>query len=394
MRCAISPCIWKEYSLIRPKTLLPGQKIRALIVDDSVVIRRLVTHALESDSELEVAGVAAHGGIALQRIPQVNPDVVTLDIEMPEMDGLETLRHIRRLYPDLRVVMFSTLTERGGQHTLEALSLGADDYVTKASNEGSLDRSLARLRDELIPKVKQFFIRPGTVHGHSTSPLRTATEPVRPASAPVAPTHGHAANATASAKPTPLAPIETLRALTIGVSTGGPNALGQILPTIPAQFPLPILVVQHMPALFTRLLAERLNQTCAVTALEAVHGTLAQPGHIYIAPGNFHLRTEMQGQHLRLLLDDGPPLNSCRPAVDALWFSLAESCGAHVRALILTGMGQDGLRGASALKAAGANVIAQDEASSVVWGMPGAIVHAGLADAVLPLDRIPETAWR
>lgn len=196
------------------KVLLPGQKIRALVVDDSVVIRRLVSHALEADPGIEVVGVAAHGGIALQRIPQLNPDVVTLDVEMPEMDGLEALRHIKRDYPDLRVVMFSTLTERGGLTTLEALSLGADDYVTKASNEGSLDRSMARLREELIPKLRQFFQPPAP-------PLPPPPPPPRAAS------------------PRPAAPVfvQRSRVLTIGVSTGGPNALGQLLPALPADFP-------------------------------------------------------------------------------------------------------------------------------------------------------------
>lgn len=358
------------------QTLLPGQKIRALVVDDSVVIRRLVTHALESDPEIEVAGVAAHGGIALQRIPQVNPDVVTLDIEMPEMDGLETLRQIRRHYPDLRVVMFSTLTERGGLHTLEALSLGADDYVTKASNEGSLDRSLARLRDELIPKIKQFF------HRASARPSVAAPASRPPDAHPAAPLP----------PVLPTAPHES-RILTIGVSTGGPNALGQILPTIPAGFPLPVLVVQHMPPLFTTMLAERLNTTCALQAKEAADGDRIQPGHIYIAPGDFHMRVSTTGGNPRLRLDSGPPMNSCRPAVDALWLSLAEAYGSAVTALILTGMGQDGLRGATALRACGARILAQDEASSVVWGMPGAVVQAGLADAVLPLNQIGAVAW-
>ncbi|MCL4843281.1 MAG: chemotaxis response regulator protein-glutamate methylesterase [Bryobacteraceae bacterium] len=346
------------------KILLPGQKIRALVVDDSVVIRRLVSHALEADPGIEVVGVAAHGGIALQRIPQLNPDVVTLDVEMPEMDGLETLRYIRRDYPELRVVMFSTLTERGGLTTLEALSLGADDYVTKASNEGSLDRSMVRLREELIPKLRQFFQPPGPVPDHSA---RLLPRPPAPAFAPRS------------------------RILTIGVSTGGPNALGLLLPEIPAGFPLPVLVVQHMPPLFTRLLAERLNACCQLRVKEAECGELFTPGTIYVAPGDRHLRFSSTG---RAELDDGPPMNSCRPAVDALWLSLASVCAGAVTAVVLTGMGQDGLRGATALKAQGARIIAQDEASSVVWGMPGAVVHAGLADHVLPLDRIAEEIWQ
>jgi two-component system, chemotaxis family, protein-glutamate methylesterase/glutaminase len=357
-------------SVTSRKTLLPGQKIRALVVDDSVVIRRLVSHALEADPGIEVVGVAAHGGIALQRIPQLNPDVVTLDVEMPEMDGLETLRHIKRDYPDLRVVMFSTLTERGGLTTLEALSLGADDYVTKASNEGSLDRSMVRLREELIPKLRQFFQPPGP---------------------PPAPPPPSALSSPGLLRP--LVPVfgQRSRVLTIGVSTGGPNALGQLLPALPPDFPLPVLVVQHMPPLFTRLLAERLNTCCQLRVKEAEAGEIFARGTIYVAPGDRHLRFSPSG---RAELDDGPPLNSCRPAVDALWLSLASVCAGAVTAVVLTGMGQDGLRGATALKAQGARVIAQDEASSVVWGMPGAVVHAGLADHVLPLDRIAEALWQ
>jgi two-component system chemotaxis response regulator CheB len=215
---------------LRRRSLLPGERIRVLVVDDSVVIRRLVTHALEEDAEIQVVGSASNGAIALQRIPLLDPDVLTLDIEMPEMNGLETLRHLRRDYPDTRVIMFSTLTERGAAVTLEALTLGADDYVTKASNEGSLDRSIERLREELIPKIKQFFrppeltrceLTPGWVHlpaatvnGRGTTPLPLS-----------------------SAKP---------RVVVIGSSTGGPTALAAVLPQFPADFPLPVLVVQHM----------------------------------------------------------------------------------------------------------------------------------------------------
>lgn len=355
-----------------------------LVVDDSVVIRRLVTHALEEDPLVEVVGAAANGAIALQRIPQFNPDVLTLDIEMPEMDGLETLRHIRRDFPQLRVIMFSTLTERGAAVTLQALTLGADDYVAKASNEGSLDRSMARLREELIPKIKQFFHLPGqSGTAVRPEPGHTGAQAARMESAGV--------------RSTPFLQSMKLRpkVLAIGVSTGGPTALGEILPQLPAGFRLPVLVVQHMPPLFTRLLAERLNATCCLPVAEAVAGDPVEPGRILIAPGDFHLKVVSDGVRTHVCLDQSPPQNSCRPAVDALFSSVGEVYGGAAIAVILTGMGQDGLRGAEILKTRGASVLAQDEASSVVWGMPGAVVNAGLADRVLPLDQVvPEILLR
>jgi len=355
---------------VNKRLLQPGERIRVLVVDDSVVIRRLVTHALEQDPLLEVVGVASNGAIALQKIPQLNPDVLTLDIEMPEMNGLETLRRVRREHPQVRNIMFSTLTDRGAATTLEALTLGADDYVAKASNEGSLDRSMARLQEELIPKIKQFF--------HIASPTRVAA--AMPA--------WQCATDQSIQKPRP-------KVIAIGVSTGGPTALGMILPLIPAGFPLPVLVVQHMPPMFTKLLAERLHSSCKLPVREASEGEPVEAGTILIARGDFHMRVAAKSGAARVCLDQSPPQNSCRPAVDALFTSIGEVYGGAAIAVILTGMGQDGLRGAGVLKAQGATVLVQDEASSVVWGMPGAVANAGLADSVLPLDRVvPEILRR
>jgi two-component system chemotaxis response regulator CheB len=274
--------------------------------------------------------------------------------------------------------MFSTLTERGAAITLEALTLGASDYVTKASNEGSLDRSLARLREDLVPKIKQFFILPGR--------SRVAVRPGL-AQVPVAPLwRSKAVLQSANEQP---------RVVVIGVSTGGPTALGTILPQLPAEFPLPILIVQHMPPLFTRLLAERLCASCRLAVKEASQGDEVAAGTILIAPGDFHMKVAGNGGGTRVCLDQSPPQNSCRPAVDALFSSIGMAYGGAVIAVILTGMGQDGLRGAEILKAQGASILAQDEASSVVWGMPGAVVNAGLADRVLPLDQVvPEIMRR
>ncbi len=364
---------------VNQRLLQPGERVRVMVVDDSVVIRRLVTQALEQDSMLEVVGTASNGAIGLQRIPQFNPDVITLDIEMPDMDGLEMLRRVRREYPKLRIIMFSTLTERGGAKTLEALTLGADDYVAKASNEGSLDRSMIRLREEMIPKIKQFFRQP--IEDRPATRHETSSIPVAPS----------------NRRNTPTSP--RLKAwpevVVIGVSTGGPTALGEILPKLPANFQLPILVVQHMPPLFTRLLAERLNSTCQLPVCEAHHGCTVEPGKIFIAPGDFHMKLARDKAAVRVCLDQSVRQNSCRPAVDALFVAAAEVYGGAALAVILTGMGQDGARGAEILKARGAAIVAQDEASSVVWGMPGAVVNAGLADRVLPLGEVvPEILRR
>ncbi len=365
--------------VVNKRMLQPGERIRVLVVDDSVVIRRLVTLALEEDAQIQVVGTAANGSIALQRIPQYSPDVLTLDIEMPEMDGLETLRHLRREYPHVRVIMFSTLTERGAAITLEALTLGASDYVPKVSNEGSLGRSMARLREDLVPKIKQFFILPGK--------SSVAARPER--------AQAYGAPPLWRSRVIPPGSNVQPKVVVIGVSTGGPTALGAILPQLPAEFPLPILVVQHMPPLFTRFLAERLCASCRLAVKEASQGDPVAPGTILIAPGNFHMKVTGHGGSARVCLDQSPPQNSCRPAVDALFSSIGLVYGGAVIAVILTGMGQDGLRGVEVLKTQGASILAQDEASSVVWGMPGAVVNAGLADCVLPLNRVvPEILRR
>ncbi len=359
------------------RSIRRGERIRVLVVDDSGVIRRLVTHAIEEDPSVEVVGSAANGAIALAKIPQVNPDAITLDIEMPEMDGLETLRRIRKQYPDVRVIMFSTLTERGAAATFDALALGADDYVAKAANVGSLNRSMASLRGELIPKIRQFFL--------------IARDP--------APSPGPE-RVTASARP----PVPELRpprarlipkAVAIGVSTGGPAALGRIIPELPADFPLPIFVVQHMPPIFTRSLADRLHANSRLPVEEASDRTEVEGGKVLIAPGGYHMHVRNSGKQTVVTLDQSPPENSCRPAVDVLFRSVEQAYGGSVISVILTGMGYDGLRGTELLRASGAYVIAQDEASSVVWGMPGAVAGAGLADVVVPLDQVvPEILRR
>ena len=334
--------------------------IRILVVDDSVVIRRLLSDTLSEDPALQVVGAASDGRIALAKIPLLKPDLITLDIEMPVMDGLETLAAVRKLYPKLPVIMFSTLTERGAAATLDALSLGASDYATKPSGTGSSEVALERIRVELISKIKALCGR---------------------ASLKLPPLHGTHAVLKARVR-------SDIEIVAIGTSTGGPNALAEVLPRIPNDFPVPIVVVQHMPPIFTRQLAERLAIRSAIPVEEGSAGVILSPGHAWIAPGNFHMKAMRAGLGWRLHLDQGPQENSCRPAVDVLFRSVALAYGAKVLGVVMTGMGADGVLGAQAIRDAGGDVIIQDEASSIIWGMPGLVHASGLADAAYPLDRL------
>lgn len=353
-------------------------KIRVLLVDDAIVVRRLLTDIIGEDPGMEVCGVAPNGRIALQKLPQLAPDLVVLDVEMPEMNGLETLRELRKQWPRLPVIMFSTLTERGAATTLEALSLGATDYITKPSNQAGILDAKQRVRDDLLPKIRLFT---GRAKGTAATPAPAAPAPGLPARA-VAPALGRLPVPVAKPRTAPPAAPEVLA---IGVSTGGPNALAELIPALPAGFPLPVLLVQHMPPLFTRFLAERLAAKAKLPVVEAKDGQPIEGGTVYIAPGDYHLVAERQGGRIVARLNQQPPENSCRPAVDPLFRSVVQVWGAHVLGVVLTGMGQDGCRGAEKVREAGGAVLAQDEASSVVWGMPGFVVQCGLADKVLPL---------
>ena len=339
-------------------------KIRVLVVDDSTVIRRLLTDSLSSDPLIEVVGTAAHGRIALAKIPQLNPDVITLDMEMPEMDGIETLVEIRKLYPKLPVVMFSTLTERGATATLDALAKGANDYVTKPANVGSVSVAMQRVREEMIPRLKSLC--PSAVAAGTAAPKRIV---------PRASANGKRA-------------LRRIDAVVIGSSTGGPNALQEIIPRLPADFPVPILAVQHMPPIFTRHLADRLNHLSQLTVTEANHGDPVHAGGVWIAPGDFHMKLARVGNEVQVHLDQGIPENSCRPAVDVLFRSAHSLYGGNLLAVVLTGMGQDGTRGCEPIQASGGQILIQDEASSVVWGMPAAVQRAGLETSIQPLSHI------
>jgi two-component system chemotaxis response regulator CheB len=343
--------------------------IRILIVDDSVVIRRLLSDTLSGDPALEVVATASDGRIALAKISLLKPDLITLDIEMPVMNGLEALVEIRKLYPKLPVIMFSTLTERGAAATLDALALGASDYATKPSNTGSPAVAIERIRTDLIRKIKALC---------GVAPLKLPPLPgFRPA------------------VKVRLCSDARIEIVAIGTSTGGPNALTALLPQLPADFPVPIVIVQHMPPLFTRLLAERLNTLARLEVQEGNAGQKLQRGQVWIAPGDHHMTVARMGTEFVLGINHDPQENSCRPAVDVLFRSVAQTYGANALAVVLTGMGADGTRGSADIREAGGEVIAQDEASSVVWGMPGNVVAANLADHIYPLGGIaPEVVRR
>lgn len=363
------------------------EKIRAMVCDDSVVIRRLVADVLAADPEIEVVGTAVNGKNALDKIPLLKPDVLTLDVEMPIMDGLQTLVQVRRTYKKLPIIMFSTLTERGAGATLDALERGASDYVCKPANVGSLSESMEAVRSQLIPKIKSLTGRaPIVPAGRSARPAFGAPPPgAHPGTQAVPPPPGSGGPLKAAA------PGNRVDVVAIGVSTGGPDALTTVITALSGNFPVPIVVTQHMPPVFTQLFAQRLNAKAKVEVKEAAAGDVLKPGHVYIAPGDWHMRFKQGGNGQVVTLDQGPQENYCRPAVDPMFRSVSELFGSHVLSLIMTGMGSDGHRGAEHIIRAGGSLVVQDEATSVVWGMTGAAVQAGLPCDVLPLGKLADT---
>lgn len=340
---------------------LPPQ-IHVLVVDDSVVMRRIVSRTLERDPAIARTSFASNGRLALAKLAESRPDVVVLDLEMPELDGFGALAEIRRIDPDLPVVLFSSIDERVATATLEALSLGATAFVLKPS-AGALDVAEAYVEENLTPLIKA---------------LAEPREP-RPRPQPVAVRSGQA----------------PVTALVVGVSTGGPDALVTLVSGLPQDLQVPVLIVQHMPPMFTRLLAERLDRLGLLRVCEAVDGQLVTPGWVYVAPGDHHLELTRAAQEVRVVLSDAPPENSCRPSVDVLFRSAVEVYGAGVLAVVLTGMGHDGLRGCQAVRRAQGQVVVQDPATAVIASMPASVADAGLAHAVLAMDLLaPELVQR
>jgi len=346
----------------RPTALARAVPIRVLVADDSAVTRSLLRTALGTCAQVEVAGTAQDGRDTLEAIGRIDPDLVLLDLEMPRMNGLEVLAEMRARHMRAKVIVCSALTRRGAGITLEALARGAADYVPKPVAR-SVGEGVNELIRELLPKVLALFPQEGWY-----CPVDFAKQ--------------------AMATPVRGGGPEAATALVVGVSTGGPAALEKILPVLPADFPLPILIAQHMPRLFTGVLAERLNAACRLLVREAEHGAQLEGGAAYLARGDWHMEVARVRGACVLQLHQGGLEQHCRPSVDLLFRSAAAVHGAGLIAVVLTGMGSDGLEGCRAVRAAGGKILVQDRETSAVWGMPGAVARAGLADQILPVEAI------
>ena len=361
-----------------------------MLVDDSVVIRGMISRWLGSEPDIVVAASLRTGLEAVNQVERINPDIAVLDIEMPELDGISALPQLLAKKRNLIVIMASTLTRRNAEISFKALSLGASDYIPKPE---STRESLAAetFRHDLVQKIRHL----------GAKVRRSAPPPAAPSLVP-APERMRESVARAPVVPHPAAPVvkrsfsqQSPRVLLIGSSTGGPQALMSVVAEIsPVIDRFPVLITQHMPPTFTTILAEHLARASNRPAREAVDGETVKAGHIYLAPGGRHMRVVRQAAGAAIALDDGAPINFCKPAVDPLFSSAIDIWQGSILALILTGMGSDGMRGGKDIVAAGGSVIAQDEATSVVWGMPGAAAHAGICAAVLPLNQIAQKVVR
>ncbi|QOZ75198.1 chemotaxis response regulator protein-glutamate methylesterase [Bradyrhizobium sp. CCBAU 53351] len=366
--------------------------LRVMIVDDSVVIRGLISRWVGAEHDMEVAASLRTGLEAVNQLERINPDVAVLDIEMPELDGISALPQLLAKKRDLVIIMASTLTRRNAEISFKALSLGAADYIPKP--ESTREASAADIfHHDLIQKIRHLGARLRRKPAVASPPLVPASPAPAlrsPIARPVAPASASAAPA-ASSGALSLRPFsnQAPKVLLIGSSTGGPQALMALVTELgPVIDRVPVLITQHMPPTFTTILAEHLARSSRKPAAEAVDGEPVKPGRIYLAPGGKHMRVARSGVDTVIALDDGPAVNFCKPAVDPLFTSAIDIWHGSILSVILTGMGSDGMRGGKDIVAAGGSVIAQDEASSVVWGMPGAAANAGICAAVLPLNQI------
>jgi two-component system, chemotaxis family, protein-glutamate methylesterase/glutaminase len=360
-----------------------SRRIRVMLVDDAVVVRGLFARWVESEPDLEVVATLRTGREAVDQLERVDPDVVVLDVDMPELDGIAALPLLLEKKRDLVVIMASTLTRRNAEISLRALSLGAADYIPKPASNREVSASIAFRRD-LIEKIRQLGSRAKRLRS-SAEAARTPLD-VKSAPSIVPEPADEAAPARVTLRPMPVTPP---RVLLIGSSTGGPQALNSLVAQLDGVLQrAPILITQHMPPTFTAVLAEHLSRMAKRPVREAVNGEEITAGAIYLAPGGKHMKVARRDGTAVIVIEDGPLVNFCKPAVDPLFASAAEVWGNKVLALVLTGMGSDGLAGAKSIVAAGGYVVAQDEATSVVWGMPGQVTNAGLCSAVLPLSEI------
>ena len=361
--------------------------IKVLVVDDSVVVRKIVTDALNADPSIDVVGTAPNGKLALIKWKQLRPDAITMDIEMPQMNGIEAVRELRKMGCKDPIIMFSTLTQRGATATREALSAGATDYVTKPANQGSVQQSMQAIRDELVPIIVGLLPGKARATGLGGSSTMSSEARAKISSVPAifaGPVKTHDRTGM---------PDKPIRIVVLGSSTGGPEALSTEISTL-KPLPVPLVITQHMPPVFTTQLAVRLDRMTSAVVQEAREGMMLAPGHIYLAAGNYHMTFAGNAGAPRIKLTQTPPVNFCRPSVDVMFESAVKMYGGEMLGVVLTGMGQDGKVGCKQILEAGGRTLVQDEQSSVVWGMPGAVATGGFADQILPLDQISSEIMR
>lgn len=357
---------------------------RIMVVDDSCLYQRLLTDVIDACDGMEVVGVASNGNVALSLMDELKPDLVTLDILMPEMDGIQTLIALRKQWPEVRTVMVSSLTSQGSDAALDALALGASEYAVKPGSTGGVGNIKEELSNDLTPKVEALLgLDSKKLNDKVVGSTPVTAPPVR--IQPAKPTSGRMARISDS---------QGVKLVAIGVSTGGPDALATVLSRIPADIGVPIVIVQHMPAQFTTKLAQRLDAASDLKVVEAQLGDKIRAGTVYIAPGDYHMVLDRIGRDIIINLNSEKPENSCRPSVDPLMRSIPAIFGSQCLGVIMTGMGSDGLNGCQSLSAAGCPIIVQDKMTSIVWGMPKLVAAAGLAQQEVPLDEIPTVITR